>query len=93
MEPGDHFQKHKAEALMWLDRIEHGLKQNRGLPYVMAEVDCLRECLEEWELTEDAPENDCARLIGVNRTWHWHGSGGLVDGAEAGKGSATFSTS
>jgi hypothetical protein len=56
MEPGDHFQKHKAEALMWLDRIERGLKQNRGLPYVMAEVDCLRGCREEWELTEDAAQ-------------------------------------
>ena len=54
MKPEDHFQAHKAEALMWLSRIEHGLKRNAGLEYVMAQLDALRDHLNEWELTEDA---------------------------------------
>ena len=54
MKPEDHFQKCKAEALMWLDRIEHGLKESRGLPYVMSQVDALHACLDHWEFTEDA---------------------------------------
>lgn len=54
MKPEDAFREHKAEALMWLKRIELGLKRNAGRAYIMLQLEALRDHLQEWELTEDA---------------------------------------
>jgi hypothetical protein len=54
VKPEDHFREHKAEALMWLKRIELGSQRNTGQGYVMCQLEALRNHLQEWELTENA---------------------------------------
>jgi hypothetical protein len=54
VKPEDHFRAHKAEALMWLSRVEYGLSENRDRAYVRTQLESLRGHLEEWEFSEDA---------------------------------------